>query len=568
MFGSWQENASTADVSKADHVLQSQAPPTACPAIWQLFPEVLAHIFSYCVPHLGPVSITNNGASWLSFSQVCRRWRCIALGERRLWSCPVMRNTTLALEMVHRAGRCPLSLDIDLCTREPSKHAKQLTTSQVVLCMKLDTVRFLSIKALQRLGDLRRLLDFPPGPAPILEELVLDTSACPTYLPTGLPFTTTPRLRALQLRGLLLPSDSGLFDNLTQLVIDNAPCYKRTNPARQPVTSLLQILCRAPQLVSLQLNRALCFDDAADLHLGSVRLPQLRTLSLVESVPAVCLLRHLELPQLTQLTIQPVTPTSSEAILALYSWLQQFFTDSPQREIRAMSVWTSPYVFITDFSFTSSPHLLESPAPISIAVSCKSTSDEAKEALLTAVARLPLDQVQSLHVRDAGCFLQSAEAWNCFAALPNLQNIRVEHAGLHAFAESMLVETTLTNRKIPYPVLRSLDVVLTYSFPAHEGSTLLDALIRSFQTRLHAGVPLVRLTLHTSRWTFCEDPLIALGRLVQQVALQNIRSPSVRLHPSDYPVPSYDTMVSNRRPCCRSLCILTYGLPLLLQRHI
>jgi hypothetical protein len=71
--------------------------------------ELLASIYVLCGPKSGWMK-TYGAADVLSFSQVCRRWRTVAVSLPDLWTEPLIRNEYLACQWIQRARGRPLEL--------------------------------------------------------------------------------------------------------------------------------------------------------------------------------------------------------------------------------------------------------------------------------------------------------------------------------------------------------------------------------------------------------------------------------------------------------------------------
>lgn len=514
--------------------------------VLRLYRDILAVIFSYCLPHppFCPLRYRRPDFTWLAFSQVCREWRHVALTEARLWKCPFFASSRLALEMVQRAQTCPLSLELHVGDNQSFPcYAKQFFASKHILSSRLDRVKSLSVQVLPSAAvRLRELFDIPAGDAPLLETLHLDSSASPDSLLIVLPFLSTPRLTQLELHGIMVTHDSCVFDNLTCLTIDNSTCYTRTCPAKQPLSMVLQILSRISNVRELRLNRAIYRDDVGNTISELIELPHLASLSIIEAVPAISLLRHLSLPAVNDLTIKPTMPVGSDDALALYSWLRDFLAAPTRRCVQSMSIWTSPYMFITDLSYESTSHALGQTSPsISVAIPCQSLSATFKQTLMNTVSWFPIDQLRSLLIRDPQGFVDS-DVWKHFASLPQLERVRVEHHW-RGFPESLACSSPTV--KTPYPALRALDIVLLYAAPAAEAAELLQALADRLDRRRSVGEGPQSLALHASRWTVAAEAASVLYDLANDFNMIPILTPSIRHHPSDYPVSSQNIVVSS-----------------------
>ncbi|KAK1218080.1 hypothetical protein PQX77_019238 [Marasmius sp. AFHP31] len=78
--------------------------------------EILADIFSLCAPskisdrRMFVKNIRGRLQEWINFTHVCSRWRAVALQTPSIWCSPDFSIPGLALEMVHRSKKMPLTI--------------------------------------------------------------------------------------------------------------------------------------------------------------------------------------------------------------------------------------------------------------------------------------------------------------------------------------------------------------------------------------------------------------------------------------------------------------------------
>ncbi|KAK1223090.1 hypothetical protein PQX77_014018, partial [Marasmius sp. AFHP31] len=76
--------------------------------IFNLPNELLLEVFAYCAAHRpDPPS---SAPPWIGFSQVCQRWRSIALSAPTLWSEPDLRIPDMGELMLKRSQNAPLDI--------------------------------------------------------------------------------------------------------------------------------------------------------------------------------------------------------------------------------------------------------------------------------------------------------------------------------------------------------------------------------------------------------------------------------------------------------------------------
>ncbi|KAH6917601.1 hypothetical protein BKA70DRAFT_1395315, partial [Coprinopsis sp. MPI-PUGE-AT-0042] len=233
--------------------------------------------------------------AWTAVTQVCRRWRDIALAYPTLWSditieapytpwIPVMleRSAAVAIDLKIREGNQPL-------IAQAFAHPSGLRTLE------------LSSKYFSLLEDKSedQIISVPTDPAAALEEIVLERSQWLTLgLPRTLPFNflagVAPRLRKLVLRGLQLDSwNSPLLGcTMTNLKLD----FMGLVVPREGL--VLEALDRMVNLETLWLRVPLpgC-ERPASCH-RKVKLPKLQELGTLD-VPMeqlAWLLQHISIP--------------------------------------------------------------------------------------------------------------------------------------------------------------------------------------------------------------------------------------------------------------------------------
>ncbi|KAL1690575.1 hypothetical protein GGG16DRAFT_55395 [Schizophyllum commune] len=222
--------------------------------------EILHYIFILCIPR-GRHALyydygdpDNLGAHWASPSQVCRRWRELALGSKRLWAIAIPFDKPFWMyTALRRAGDLPLTFDIDL------------ERSEVDHCVAVAALHIGQLVELSISGtyiDLQRILKkLRHDAAPLLEELRL---LCPEglseltrrypewcYIPDILQSYTgvqPPRLQTLELEGCYLPVESNLYLGITTFVLRNPP-----NISGWDDGAVYDLIEGMPQLQSLSL---------------------------------------------------------------------------------------------------------------------------------------------------------------------------------------------------------------------------------------------------------------------------------------------------------------------------
>ncbi|EIW59538.1 uncharacterized protein TRAVEDRAFT_64530 [Trametes versicolor FP-101664 SS1] len=258
----------------------------------RLPPEILGHIFS-----LVPSSLPTHGFMAPSsarhtydlppLTQVCRRWRAIALDASSLWS--------------------------TICESSPTHTATDGTHASAVLSNVLahdaDDIAELRLCGLQNVPTARLASEFLASPAPKLKHAAIRCRA--RYSGSEAPAVLTPvaelwsgmapKLETLELHDVpFIPSNS--FQSLTVLTL-----FWETTSVEWALSDLLALLEGAPLLERISLRGL-----PSDLHLrnshppdtpASIALPRLQTLEIGDCRGPVCsvpllrlILTHLAVP--------------------------------------------------------------------------------------------------------------------------------------------------------------------------------------------------------------------------------------------------------------------------------
>jgi hypothetical protein len=254
-------------------------------------PELLSHIFSFCLlpePFTRP---KHNNAPWV-LCLVCSYWRSIAVSTPRLWSSLStygLPNTRLARELVKiwlsRTGGTPLSIHFT----DASQHDEliELILSYSSLWRKVECN--LTFASLIRLHGVSR------EGFPWLESFTLISSAANiTASDESLDiFRNAPRLRSVQ---LLLDLDPRVL---------KLPFAQLTDFHTSYITSVAGWLKFFEEFRVLASCMCYIYEDSnISLSLRHTGLPLLRSLHISASQPLGALFDHLILPSLETLMIE------------------------------------------------------------------------------------------------------------------------------------------------------------------------------------------------------------------------------------------------------------------------
>lgn len=289
------------------HALVQEAINTRC-SVDRLPPEILGHIFS-----LVPSSLPTHGFTapssarhtydLLPLTQVCRRWRAIALDASSLWStiCESSLTHTATGVFRARARRALLNVYLD------GTHASAVLSN--LLAHDADDIAELRLCGLQNVPTARLASEFLASPAPKLKHAAIRCRARYSGPQASAAIASVaelwsgmaPNLETLELHDVpFLPSNS--FQSLTVLTL-----VWDTTPVEWALSDLLALLEGAPLLERISLRGL-----PSDLHLrnshspdtpASIALPRLRTLEIGDCRGSVCsvpllrlILAHLAVP--------------------------------------------------------------------------------------------------------------------------------------------------------------------------------------------------------------------------------------------------------------------------------
>lgn len=261
--------------------------PSLSPRIHALPNELLTAIFL----------LSTDAAATINSSQVCRRWRQVALEYPILWARMLnfdLNSAEWGEELLRRSKDLPIDVRQNAFNlTQPIRHlGRALAQSHRwrTFMTMLDEVDEAFLPALSK-------------PAPHLEVFCLCVHrSIELKLPESLFADDAPRLRELRLIGCgFNPSNASIFGHLTSLSVVG------TNsgvPALRPnVAKWLQVLSAAPLLKVLNIEQSVAPPTSAETFL-QVTLPNLRCMHLAGST-TVCgqLLAHLDTPSLSQFFI-------------------------------------------------------------------------------------------------------------------------------------------------------------------------------------------------------------------------------------------------------------------------
>lgn len=220
----------------------------------KLPPEILIHVFDFCL--IEPQAIYDLGLQrvCLAFSQVCDHWRRVALADRRLWTSFVLYDPSQSQIMLTRARGLPLHVTLGV---EDDPHV-DVWSAELAPVLTHPDLHQLSILAHSSCKGIKKLVGMIKEPLPQLRCLEILT-AVPTRLQSpGLEGPGASTLERLCLTSCILPWDAPCLSNLVRL---NIRCPQTSLVPRSDLRHILETLGNMLSLRFLQLSRATSVGD-------------------------------------------------------------------------------------------------------------------------------------------------------------------------------------------------------------------------------------------------------------------------------------------------------------------
>lgn len=213
--------------------------------------EIVTRIFRFLT---AGTFFVDTARTCLSFSQVCRFWRKLALGYSALWTSPLFERPQIALEMVRRSKKKPLTVAADF------GHVLMHASLQNLLqgSFRIKSLRLLvNPELLETLCDyihnlkntlthveLKRKIVYGEDSDEDEDEVLDEDGAIKAILKY-----VARRLLSLKLDGFYMPEKLFSFPRLTNL-------HLRDGNSKMCSCEILEILHLAPLLESINLHYA------------------------------------------------------------------------------------------------------------------------------------------------------------------------------------------------------------------------------------------------------------------------------------------------------------------------
>lgn len=297
--------------------------------IGQLPVEILAEVFQFCPPQEDELAIQRSRPqNWLGFSQVCRRWRGIALDDAAIWATPVSSTPQLALLMISRAKNYPLSISVECQTDK-----RRFRVAKAALAKHASLKRLRLETNPQQLAELVKHVDHA---MPLLETIDINTNPASQIPWARFAEFETPCLWLVRLVGCVLPWNSPCLRNLTFLEI-SAGCTGDSFRSNGP--DILAALESMTALQDLFLTDVVCLTTPVTLPSRRVTLGNLHQLVLFDDIPhLVWFFRHCSLPVLEVLLARGREEESSlDAPMQLFECIKDWLvSDLPCGDIHTL----------------------------------------------------------------------------------------------------------------------------------------------------------------------------------------------------------------------------------------
>ncbi|KAK1224781.1 hypothetical protein PQX77_012299 [Marasmius sp. AFHP31] len=314
-------------------------------AISRLPAEILIHVFTHCAFLREHRRHDHNDKDWFYFSQVCQRWRFVALGSPTLWSSPKFKYPSWAREMLARSRDAPLEV------KWRFRYTKPLTDNDIVydaLLKYMNRMDRLDLTApFDVLSDV--FLKMTQS-APLLQSLRVETDVIQLSFPPLFLGNHSPRLAELVIQGPHISWDSSIFkNNLTTLKL----IHPVDSPLPPPSDRFLAVLHSMSNLEVLELVKALPRLSAAPPGGSSLFFPHLRHLRIVHapapdisslldqiSLPHPSRMRHFELASIMILVSSPQNADlASHVVQKVFSAADPTMLTALQINVWQISAW-------------------------------------------------------------------------------------------------------------------------------------------------------------------------------------------------------------------------------------
>jgi hypothetical protein len=415
--------------------------------------ELLAKIFITLLAS-GHQDFSSCNLSWIGVTNICRRWRSVALNCAQLWSSPVFTTRAITEEMLRRSKRSALAV------RASVSYGSRSASVELALS-QMERIRVLHLEGSQ----VQTLYQHMQKPAPLLESLRLCTPY--TYrnsVSTELFAGMAPRLRHVEITGHDIKWDEALFRGLTHLEISGV--------AEQPAfTTMMNVLSQCPLLETLILDRNLPRCTGEEEPGSPVDLSRLSKLRLTGPLGACTrILLNVTFPASAMLDIQcqhsrsvgpggspnPYYPTPI-VFGQLLSRIAEHMRGGETAQTLAINYRGPPMQFRVWSTISSSvENTPKTPPSLELHIDTDTWDSAGSPGCArTILDVLPLATIRALHVRNPIEF--SVDAWELLLRpLEKLKALAVVNAPVLWLCEALLPDPGDETSSVLVPKMRTL----------------------------------------------------------------------------------------------------------------
>ena len=471
-----------------------------CP-ISRLPAEILCNIFSFIPGN----SIFQSPESWISFSQVSRHWRSLALNAPELWTDIPVRHSGWAQKMLIRSKMAKLTIRFGLSfgTLHPN------TIETIRSCLyEMNRVEEIDITTILGWILENSFRDLPKKSAPQLHTLCIRNHSL------NYPETTfsihedflydTERLQRVELLNCKIGWDSRLLTGLTRLTLEDSL------KANSSIIQVLHALQRMPALTDLRLNDSIPDDSEGPSTYPVVDLPCLRVLRISSGVGALtAVLRHITFPQSTILNLTcrenqsaqidfshflSVLATKFLSSLVIRSLSLRDLDDTISTQTHGLKFYLWTTAIIAD-CFPSSQFQLQ------LALTWPSWQPHNHvKALTCAFDAMSLTFLTQLQISTLD-FIDSQTWVKTFGKLPLLERVCVQSYATHSFFEALVYKTEAAEKSktdyldVSFPKLRYIHMEGSDFDGTNPGTISFDMLLDYLMERCerNAEIEVLRL---------------------------------------------------------------------------
>ena len=397
------------------------------PPISRLPDELLILIFTQCIT--AQHEILCHYPIYLSFSQVCRDWRTLALNTPMLWTRPDFRWPLWAKEMLQRSQDAPL----DIKYRVPSGSPCPDPESQGAIVEALSNISRVANLSLRLIPafDEWQPLDSLEKPAPILHTLSIRFYAHSALEEDPFPEQVlgghAPSLRKLTIEGCHFGRTYPLMKNLTFLSLRTHDRPLQSPCSLCPTTAQMrEILSSMPDLQVLRLHNTVPFHDPAATSYDSspIKLSRLRSVELASPVSnCTNLLSMITFPASAEIRLFCLTKGTEDDYISLFSSLSRLYSNASVRSY-ALILQGGTIAGGDNISLTINAWSKDTVRPdLNLHLSLH---DHPSDSFIHASASvLPLGDLESLTLDSID--VQPSTLVECFGALKYLSSIHLTH---------------------------------------------------------------------------------------------------------------------------------------------